>query len=116
MANKKQIVYRAFFYLLIVCTAACAVTASCLLSRFPTASYCLYGGAGAALLGQLLLAICGVFSKFGGKLFGFEQWATSLEVVLVCVLFVVLSPILLILCVVAAIREYTLSHHRKATK
>lgn len=98
----KQIWLRTVFYLFFVAMTACVVTASCLLSRFPTASYFIYGGAGAALLAQLLTAL-GVTLNRKTKLNGFEQWGTSLEVIAVCVALVALLPVILLLYIVDAL-------------
>ena len=101
--KKEKIILRTFFYLLIAAMAACVVTAGCLYAHHPVASYCLFGGAGAALLAQLCIAL-GVTLDGKRKFNGFAQWATSWEVSAAIVLIVALLPLLLILFAAGGIR------------
>lgn len=100
--KKQRIIVRTVFYLLIAAMAGCIVAACCLLGRHPVLSYCLFGGAGAALLAQFFVAL-GIRLGPKRKIGGFRQWLTSWEVVVVILAFVVLSPLLLIIYVLDAL-------------
>lgn len=102
---KRKIACRAVFYLLIVFAVACIVAASCLLVHYPVASYCLYGGTVALFAAQLFVAIGVTYCASKNKLNGFEQWATCWMVLAICIAFAVLSPVILILAIVGAIRQ-----------
>lgn len=114
MKNKERIVCRAIFYVLIIFMVACVVVASCLVSAYPIVSYCLFGGASAALLAQLCVALGYTLSK--SKENGFVQWATVWSVLGVVLAFVVLSPVILILRFVDVVRFRSLAKHDELNK
>ncbi len=111
MKNKKELRCRAIFYSLLILLIACLIAAICLYADYPTLSYCLFGGAGAAAFAQLFVATGITFSKSNVKVNGYKQWATAIIVFFLIVMIVALLPLIILLRIVDAVRLLTLARH-----
>ena len=74
-------------------------------------SYGLYIGAGVVLLIQISTALFITILRRKTKLNGFTELVVSLEVTLVCVIIVALSPVLFILWIIDTVRQRILARH-----
>lgn len=109
MANKKELAVRLALYPFIIAMISCIIVACCLVSRYPVASYCLFGGAGVASLVQLFVALGVTKHKSNVKVNGFKQWATAYMAFGVVVVVGVCLPAVVIMLVVDAICRWKLS-------
>ncbi len=112
--KNKDLLCRTIFYVLFLLVVACAVTAGCLLRQFPVASYVLFGAAAFALVAQPFVAL--IFCRGKTSVKGFRQWCTAIEVTAVYVIFVVFSPLLVLLLVVDAAKRKSLGKHSELDK
>lgn len=109
MNNKSAIRCRVVFYVGIILTVACLVTAICFVGSYELVGYVLFGATGGLILTQLLLAALVTVLKRKSKVNGFAQWLLSLEVLLVVVILVTISPIMFALWIVDTIQQKNLS-------
>lgn len=100
---------KATIYLFMLLAAACIVVASCLLANYPVAAYCLFGGAAAMFVAQLLAATGFTFAKSQNKVNGFEQWGICWMVTAICLAIVALLPVVLIMLIVDAIVRHRMN-------
>ena len=109
MKDKKEFVCRLVFHLFIFVMLAMLIAACCLLD-YPTACYCLFGGAATAFAVQFFVALFVTVIKGKTPVNGFEQWATAAIVFAIVLALVVFSPIVAILLIVDAIQQRVLAH------
>lgn len=103
MNTEKELAVRWAFYPIIIAFFVCVTAASCLVSTFPTASYCLFGGAGVALLTQLFVALGVTKHKSDVKVNGFKQWATAYIAFFVAIAVTICLPAVGVMFIVDAI-------------